>query len=85
MTLFREPFRRSRRCPYGSAVARAAASRRVRGSVQPYRNGYRVRVAAGVDRLTGKRVELVRTAPTLAAAERLRTRLLAEVDGNRAA
>jgi integrase len=44
-----------------------------------------VRVAAGVDRLTGKRVELVRTAPTLAAAERLRTRLLAEVDGNRAA
>jgi integrase len=64
-------------------MAPKAPHRRPRGSVKQYQWGFRVRVDAGVDPVTGKRVTLTGTAPTAAAAEKLRTRLLAEVDGER--
>jgi integrase len=62
--------------------------RRSRGAVDRLPSGaYRVRVYAGVESLTGKRHDLVETVPAgpdaAAEAERVRTRLLNEIDERR--
>lgn len=56
------------------------SARRRRGSVRAHRAGFQVRVAAGTDPSTGERIVLVETHPDERAAERARTRMLAEVD-----
>jgi hypothetical protein len=61
------------------------ASRRSRGTVRKHRAGYQVRVSAGTDPVTGERLRLQGTAPTMREAERLRTKLLGEADTFRSA
>ena len=56
------------------------ASRRSRGTVRKHRAGYQVRVSAGTDPVTGERLRLQGTAPTMREAEKLRTKLLGEAD-----
>src|SRR5882762_4588479 len=56
-----------------------------RGTSRKHRTGYEVRVPAGTDPVTGKRLTLQETAPTLREAEKLRTKLLAEADGFKSA
>ena len=61
-----------------------AARRRTRGAVDLLPSGtYRVRVYAGLDPLTCKRHYLIETADTAKEAERVRTRLLGQVDEKR--
>ena len=65
-------------------MTRRDVARRQRGSIDRLPSGaYRVRVAAGIDPVTGKRHTLVELAGTAAEAEKLRTRLLAQVDERR--
>jgi integrase len=65
-------------------VMATKTTRRGRGSVDRLPSGtYRVRVFAGTDPLTGKRHDLVDVADTAAAAEKVRTKLLAQVDERR--
>ncbi len=66
-------------------VARAAGRRRrARGNVEELPSGrFRVRVYAGTDALTGRAHYLKETVDTAAEAERVRTRLLAQVDERR--
>jgi integrase len=66
----------------------SSTARRSRGSIKPVAaGGYRVRVYAGYDRMSGKRLYLDETVPpsprAFKEAERLRTRLLKEVDDKR--
>jgi hypothetical protein len=64
--------------------APARTKRRSRGAIDQLPSGsYRVRVYAGEDPLTGERHDLVETAPTAAAAEKLRTKLLVQLDERR--
>jgi integrase len=56
---------------------------RQRGSIRPHGNGFQIRVYAGQDPLTGRRLDLVGQAATPEAAEKVRTRLLAQVDEQR--
>ena len=71
---------------YGTSVESAhKASRRSRGTVRKHRAGYQVRVSAGTDPVTGERLRLQGTAPTMREAERLRTKLLGEADTFRSA
>jgi integrase len=51
-----------------------------RGTVRKHHGGYEVRVSAGTDPVTGRRMVLNGTAPTVREAEKLRTKLLAEAD-----
>ena len=55
-------------------------AKRERGHIRQRGNSYQVLVYGGVDQLTGKELRLTGSAPTLAEAERLRTRLLADAD-----
>ncbi len=58
--------------------------KRSRGSVRKLPSGrYQVRVAAGLDPLSGKRMELVEVARTAAEAEKVRTKLLSQLDERR--
>ncbi len=62
----------------------AARQRRNRGSVDELPSGhFRVRVYAGVDPLTGKRHDLVELADSPSEAEKVRTKLLAQLDERR--
>src|SRR6195952_1502746 len=66
-------------------MASARASRRQRGEVEPLPSGaLRVRVYAGTDPLTGKRLYLTETVPAgpraAKEAERVRIRLISQVD-----
>jgi integrase len=66
----------------------SSTARRSRGSIKPVAaGGYRVRVYAGYDRVSGKRFYLDETVPpgprAFKEAERLRTRLLKQVDDKR--
>jgi integrase len=57
---------------------------RTRGTIDKLPSGqFRVRVYAGQDPLTGKRHDLVELAPTAAAAEKVRTKLLSQLDERR--
>ena len=61
-----------------------AGKERARGAIDELPSGmYRVRVYAGVDPLTGKRHDLIELARTKREAERLRTKLLSQVDEQR--
>jgi integrase len=61
-----------------------AGNRRKRGSVDRLPSGaYRVRVYAGKDPVTGRRLDLVEVAATAAAAEKVRTKLLSQLDERR--
>jgi integrase len=53
--------------------------------VRKHHAGYEVRVSAGTDPVTGRRMVLQGTAPTVREAEKLRTKLLAEADTYRSA
>lgn len=69
-------------------VASSTAPRRSRGSIKTVAGGgYRVRVYAGYDRVSGQRLYLDQTVPpgprAAKDAERLRTRLLKQVDDKR--
>jgi integrase len=71
---------------YGTSVDTAQKPpRRSRGTIRKHRAGYQVRVSAGTDPITGDRLRLQGTAPTMKAAEKLRTTLLAEADTYRSA
>jgi integrase len=62
----------------------AAGNRRKRGSVDRLPSGaYRVRGYAGKDPVTGKRLDLVEVAAAAAAAEKVRTKLLSQLDERR--
>jgi integrase len=60
-----------------------AKRKRERGSIRQRGNSYEVRVYAGTDPLTKKRIDLVGTAETPDDAEKLRTKLLSQVDEKR--
>jgi integrase len=60
-----------------------AKRKRERGSIRQRGDSYEVRVYAGTDPLTKKRIELTGTAPNPVEAEKLRTKLLSQVDENR--
>jgi hypothetical protein len=59
-------------------------TKRSRGTIRKHRAGYQVRVSAGTDPVTGERLRLQGTAPTVKEAEKLRTKLLGEADTFRA-
>ncbi|MEC3974579.1 tyrosine-type recombinase/integrase [Amycolatopsis sp. H20-H5] len=61
----------------------AAGSERKRGEIERRGNSLRVKVYAGVDPLTGKRLYLTESTTDEKEAERILTRLLAEVDDER--
>jgi integrase len=69
----------------GSAEKATKRSTWGRGTIRKHRAGYEVRVSAGTDPVTGERLRLQGTAPTERAAEKLRTKLLAEADAFRSA
>lgn len=60
-----------------------AKRKRERGSIRQRGDSYEVRVYAGTDPLTKKRIEIYGTADSPGAAEKLRTKLLGQVDENR--
>lgn len=60
-----------------------AKRKRERGSITQRGDSFLVRVYAGTDPITGKRIDLTGTAHSPAEAEKLRTKLLAQVDENR--
>ncbi|MGF1660859.1 MAG: hypothetical protein ACFCVG_00055 [Kineosporiaceae bacterium] len=65
-------------------MASTMKRRRSRGSIDQLPSGaFRVRVAAGVDPVTGGGTPLVELAESAVAAEKVRTRLLAQVDERR--
>jgi len=66
-------------------VAKAAPKRRDRGSVRKRGNSYQVLVYAGVDPLTGKDNYLTASTRDEREVDKIRTRLLAQVDQQRAA
>jgi len=70
---------------YGaSAESAQKTTKRSRGTIRKHRAGYQVRVSAGTDPVTGERLRLQGTAPTVKEAEKLRTKLLGEADTFRA-
>lgn len=66
-------------------VARSGKVRRPRGSIRQRGNSFLVEVYGGIDPLTGKRVYLNGSTTNEAEAERIRTRLLSQVDEQRQA
>jgi integrase len=64
-------------------VAQSAKQRRNRGSIRQRGNSYLVEVYAGIDPLTGKRVYLNGSTTDPKEAERIKTRLLSQVDDQR--
>jgi integrase len=62
---------------------RSSSKPRERGEIERRGTSLRVKVYAGIDPLTGKRMYLTETTTDEKEAERLRTRLLAQVDENR--
>ncbi|MGW1711633.1 hypothetical protein ACWCP8_41105 [Streptomyces sp. NPDC002206] len=61
-------------------MANTTTERRHRGGIRPHGDGFRVRVYAGRDPLTKKDIRLTEQAGTAAGAEKIRTRLLHQVD-----
>lgn len=61
-------------------VPRPAPNRRDRGSIEERGGSFRVKVFAGMDPLTGKRLYLTGSSTNRREAEKIRTRLLASVD-----
>ncbi|MDT7664294.1 MAG: hypothetical protein QOD04_3850, partial [Pseudonocardiales bacterium] len=55
----------------------------MRGSIELRGDSYRVKVYAGLDPLTGRRLYLTGSTTNLGEAERIRTRLLADADAKR--
>jgi integrase len=71
-------------CGYDQLVAKPAAGKaRNRGEIERRGNSFRIKVYAGVDPITGKRLYLTESTTDEKEAERIRTRLLAEVDEER--
>ena len=68
-----------------STEERKKRAARGRGSVRKHHAGYEVRVSAGIDPVTGRRMTLQGTAPTVREAEKLRTKLLAKADAFKSA
>ncbi|MGW8953273.1 hypothetical protein [Streptomyces sp. NPDC055709] len=64
-------------------MANTTSKRRQRGSIRPHGDGFQVRVYAGVDPLTKREIRLTEQAEDWAAAEKVRTRLLNQVDEQR--
>lgn len=64
-------------------MARLAGKKRRRGSIRKRGNSYLVEVYAGIDPLSGKRVYLNGSTTNEREAEKILTRLLAEVDAQR--
>jgi integrase len=64
-------------------MAKTGRARRERGSVELRGDSYRVKVYAGIDPLTGRRLYLTGSSTNLGEAERIRTRLLADADAKR--
>jgi integrase len=64
-------------------AGRGVPQRRTRGTVRKRGGSYQVVVYAGIDPLTGKEHYLYESAPDAREAERIRTRLLAQVDRQR--
>jgi hypothetical protein len=64
-------------------MARPAKAKRARGSIRRRGNSLLIEVYAGIDPLIGKRIYLNGSTTDGAEAERIRTRLLSEVDGQR--
>jgi integrase len=64
-------------------VSRPAKSKRARGSIRRRGNSYLVEVYAGIDPVTGRRLYLNGSTTDEKEAERIRTRLLAQVDEQR--
>jgi integrase len=73
----------SRRCSPTTSVL-VVVKRRERGSVVQRGNAWLVRVSAGTDPVTGKRLWLSGTASSPQEAEKLRTKLLSQVDTRKA-
>ncbi|MBV9010673.1 MAG: site-specific integrase [Pseudonocardiales bacterium] len=67
-----------------TSTVRHVAQRRARGSVQRRGNAWLVRVSAGTDPVTGKRLWLCGTRESQKEAEKLRTKLLGQVDEKKA-
>lgn len=61
----------------------APSKRRERGFIEERGGSFRVKVFAGLDPLTGKRLYLTGTSRSRREAEKIRTRLLADVDAKR--
>src|SRR5437879_6436014 len=71
-------------CEYSFCVPRPAPSKsRERGFIEERGGSFRVKVFAGNDPLTGKRLYLTGSSATRREAEKIRTRLLADVDAKR--
>ncbi|HTK67517.1 MAG TPA: tyrosine-type recombinase/integrase [Pseudonocardia sp.] len=64
-------------------MSRPSAKRRTRGSIDQRGNSFRVRVYAGDDPLTGRALYLTESAPSEREAEKLRIKLLADIDAKR--
>ncbi|MFF4697952.1 hypothetical protein [Streptomyces chattanoogensis] len=64
-------------------MANTASKRRQRGSIRPHGDGFQVRVYADHDPLTKKEIRLTEQAETWPEAEKIRTRLLNQVDEQR--
>jgi hypothetical protein len=66
-------------------MGNTGAARRDRGSIEQRGDSYRVKVYAGLDPLTGRRLYLTGSSTSRREAERIRTRLLADADAKRGA
>jgi integrase len=74
--------------PGASAIhrmGRTPRSRRERGSIERRGDSFRVKVYAGLDPITGRRIYLTGSTTDERQAEKIRTRLLAQVDAQRSA
>jgi integrase len=70
-------------CEYPPGMPQSAPKRRDRGSIERRGNSFRVKVYAGLDPLTGRRLYLTDSTTDEREAERIRTRLQADVDAKR--
>ena len=66
-------------------MAKSGGSRRERGSIERRGDSYRVKVYAGIDPLTGRRLYLTGSSTDECEAGRIRNRLLADADAKRGA
>ncbi|MFC4609035.1 hypothetical protein ACFO9E_14600 [Streptomyces maoxianensis] len=64
-------------------MANTTSKRRQRGSIRSHGDGFQVRVYAGLDPLTKKEIRLTEQAGTWPETEKIRTRLLNQVDEQR--
>lgn len=64
-------------------MANTTSKRRQRGSIRPHGDGFQVRVYAGLDPLTKKELRLTEQAQDWTEAEKIRTRLLNQLDEQR--